>query len=213
MKSQSKSDNLRKVGNQLYSDRKFNEALLKYNQSMCFAEKSSESLGNAYANRSAVFFEMKYYQHAIDNIRMAMANGYPEKNVNILKTREEKCVEQMKTKKKSNCINSGRDADFFKLSYKCSSKILQVIDCLETKTNEKFGRYVVTKQPLRVGDIIAIDTPYASVLLPSSKFFEVPEDNIYSRCASCFAVNDLNLIPCGSCCYGEAYIVFFNGFT
>lgn len=201
MKSQAKSDSLRKIGNQLYSDRKFNEALLKYNQSLCYAEKSSESLGNAYANRSAVFFEIKQFKHAIDNILLAIANGYPEKNVNILKTREQKCIEQIKIQRKSN---SSREADFFKLSYKSCSKDLSVVDCLEARTNDKFGRYVITKQPLRIGDVIAVDTPFASVLLSQSKFFDVSEDNIYSRCSNCFAVNDLNLMPCDLCCHGES---------
>lgn len=205
MKSGEKSINLRKIGNQLYADRKFNEALLKYNQSLCYAEKSSENLGNSFANRSAVFFEMKHFDHAINNIQLAIANGYPEKSLQILKTREEKCFD-LRIKQKSN---SNREAEFFKLSHKPNRTLPSVVDCLETRTNDKFGRHVITNKPLRVGDIIAIDTPFASVLLSQSKFFEVPEENIYSRCSNCFGINDLNLIPCDSCCEGKLCIITY----
>lgn len=201
-KSSERSEKLRKTGNDLYSQKKFYEALVKYNQSACSAEKSSENLGNAFANRSAVYFETKQYEHAIENIKLAKLNGYPEKNFNILNTREEKCLECLCRRKKSE---PKIEKDFFQLSHKAKKTLPSILDCLELKNDEQFGRYVITNKALKVGDIISQDEPFCAVLLSHSKIIEVPDENIYRRCSNCFRENFLNLLPCETCCEGEEY--------
>lgn len=42
---------LRQVGNRLYLQEKYNDALEKFNESICFAENDSDQLGMGYANR------------------------------------------------------------------------------------------------------------------------------------------------------------------
>lgn len=198
VKSNIKSESLRGDGNKFYSQRNFHDALLKYNESLCFAELESENLGLAYANRSAVYFEMKFYERCLKNIELAKQNRYPEKNLEILLKREKKCNESINQSEKLT-----DPWNFFKLSYPPSKKLPFIANCLEVDCNEQFGRFIVTNRQLNVGDVVAIEKPFCSVLLAESPFVEIPTSNILQNCTNCLKANYLDLIPCESCCKGE----------
>lgn len=155
-KSETKSKTLRGEGNSFYSARKFFDALLKYNESLCYAGPGSENLGHAFANRSAVYFEMKLYENCLRNIQLARDNFYPEKQSETLNRREAKSRELMKGKREK----PSEFGNFFKLSYPSNEKLPFLADCLEVKVNQKYGRHVVTNRDLRVGDIISLEDPF-----------------------------------------------------
>lgn len=201
VKSTEKSNSLRIEGNKFYSERNFHAALLKYNESLCHAKPASENVGLGYANRSAVYFEMKLYEICIKNIDLARRHQYPEKNFEILLKREEKCKECIRDQKPFKPPDS---KNFFKLSYEAHKKLPFIVNCLEVKCNEKYGRHIITNQSLKVGDIIAIEKPFCAVLLSESKFIEIPESNIYQQCSNCLKDNALDLIPCSTCCKGNS---------
>src|SRR5690349_19778405 len=199
VKSNDRADVLRAEGNQFYSQKKFHDALLKYNESLCFAEAESENVGFAFANRSAVYFELKLYEKCIENIELAKLHGYPEKNIAILTKREEKCLEMMKLTTR----DESRSSDpwtFFKLSHPSNSKLPPIADCLELKIDKKYGRHIVTNRSLKVGDIIAIDEPAFKVIKVDSRYSTCFESNAFQRCENCLRDNLLSLIPCSSCC-------------
>lgn len=50
-KSDDSAAKLRIAGNQLYRECKYDEALVSYNESICYAEPKSDQLGMGYANR------------------------------------------------------------------------------------------------------------------------------------------------------------------
>lgn len=185
----------RAYGNKFYNARNFHKALLKYNESLCLAVPGSENVGLAYANRSAVYLEMKLFDRCWENIEMAKRNNYPLHDFEILKKREEKCQASTKTETKTA-------GNFLKLSHPANKKVPFVIENLEAKEDPKYGRYIVTNKSLRVGDIIAIEKPFGSVLLSQSNFGEIPESNIFQRCTNCLKDNALDLIPCSFCCTG-----------
>jgi len=190
-KCSEKSAKLRSEGNKLYAEKKFFDALIKYNESLCYVEPGSENLGFAYANRSAVYFEVKLYSKCLNNIQLARSHNYPEKNFEVLKKREEKCIEFIKHQ-------VARDADpieFFKLSYPANNKVPFIANCLEVKTNEKYGRHIVTNQSLKVGDVVAIEEPFCRVI--NGNF-------IHQRCANCLKDNMLDLIPVPESCSCES---------
>lgn len=155
-KSEAKSQTLRSDGNKFYSERKFFNALIKYNESLSYAENRSENLGHAFANRSAVYFEMKQFEKCLSNIEMAKGNFYPDKQMQTLINRETKCREMMKShrEKQPDVWN------FFKLSYPSNPRLPFIANCLEVKRSEKYGRHVVTNQDLRVGDIVVVESPF-----------------------------------------------------
>jgi SET and MYND domain-containing protein 4 len=107
------------------------------------AERDSVERSHAYANRSAVYLEVKEYQLCLDNIQLARNSGYPVEKLQTLKDREEKCKNMMESEVKSDDDDPW---NFFKLSYPANEKIPFIADCLELKKNEKFGRHIVTNR-------------------------------------------------------------------
>ncbi|KAJ6635795.1 SET and MYND domain-containing protein 4 [Pseudolycoriella hygida] len=193
-KSDKRSGELRADGNVFYIKRQFFDALLKYNESLCYAEVDTENAGLVYANRSAVYFEMKLFDKAIKNIELAKLHKYPEKNFEILDRRATKCNEM-----KGDRDTTSDPWNLFKLTYPANKAVPFIADCLELKESEKYGRHIITNKPLKVGDVVSIETPFCSVLLSESKFVEVPPANIYQRCSNCLQDSTLDLIPCSTC--------------
>jgi hypothetical protein len=197
-KSSKVADECRNDGNKSYCERNFFLATLKYNESLSHAVEASEAMGLAYANRSAVYFEMKLYEKCLKNIELAKENGYPEKNMHILEKRSLKCVE---------LINDQGDQeeklenpfDFVKLSHKENPRLPFVVDCLELKQNEEFGRYIVATRDFNVGEILAIEDPFFRVIKSDSRYNSCQEMNKYQRCAVCLKDNLMDLIPCSTC--------------
>lgn len=202
-KSDTKSVELRKEGNELYKERKFIESMLKYNESLCYSINDSENLGIVYANRSAVCFEMKKYSECLFNIKLAMLHNYPTTNHHILMSREEKCLNLMR---KNNNRNKW---DFFKLSFKARKTNPQFADILELKFSEKFGRFIGAKEDIRAGSILAIEKPFCSVLLSNSRHVDVNTQNKYQRCSFCLKDNIFQLIPCNGCNCSNKNFSFF----
>lgn len=195
-KSDTISLELKKEGNEFYEKRRFKDALLKYNAALCYSKDDSENLSHAFANRSAACFEMKKYEECLRNIKLAMKNNYPPANLHVLKLREEKCLDLIRKQKNNNSSKW----DFFKLSYKSKMTNPQIADILELKCSEKFGRFIVTREDVKAGSILAIEKPFCSVLLSNSRHVTVDSLNKFYRCAFCLKENIFELLPCPGCC-------------
>lgn len=187
----------RSLGNKFYSQRNFFDALINYNESLCHSGRTSESLSLAYANRSAVYFEMKFFDQCMKNIELAILSGYPENNLSTLEKRAKKCREQIK----AGCevTKDENPFDRVKLSGTAHEKLPFVVDCLEMKRNKKFGRFVVTIRDLHVGEVIAIEKPQFKTLKSDARYDSCEETNKFQRCANCLQDNLLDLIPCPEC--------------
>jgi SET and MYND domain-containing protein 4 len=206
----------RTQGNLLYKQNKFFEALEFYNLSIMSAFPNSPERSLAYANRSAVYLEVKEYQFCLENIQFALDSGYSVEKLQTLKDREEKCKKLMESE-----VKSGEDDPntFFKLSYPANEKIPFIADCLELRENEKYGRYIVTVRgkkllqmflceklklclilfiDLHPGDIIAIEKPY---------FFSFHPGKEHLRCNYCLRSKKMNLIPHDKLNDGETLIL------
>lgn len=195
-----RSVTLRGDGNKFYNRRQFFDALMKYNESLCYAELGSENLGLAYANRSAVYFEMRLYEKCLSNVELAKQNNYPEMDFEVLEKRVEKCKDMMKN---SRVEKSADPWNIFKLSHAPNPRVPFIVNCLEMSTNDKYGRHVISNRALKVGDVIAIEQPFCSVLIAKTKFHEKSESNIFQRCSNCLKENSMDLIPCETCCKGN----------
>ena len=200
-KSSESADSSRAEGNKYYCERSFFDALVKYNESLCYAPEESEAIGLAYANRSAVYFEMKLYEKCLKNIELAKLNGYPEKNFHILDKRIQKCHELTNEQQQV----TENPFEFVKLSYKANPRLPFVVNCLELRQSDVFGRYIVTTQDLNVGDILAIEEPHFKIIKSDSRYDSCPEMNKYQRCSVCLKDNLMDLIPCPYCISSEFY--------
>lgn len=165
-------------------------------------------MGYAYANRSIVYLSLernqfddcrKVTQLAIENIKLAINNGYPidkqEKLLQRLKACELKLIEE--SKKKLPMYEADHE---FKLSYEANPKVPQLAKCLELKQSDAYGHHIVTNRKLFPGDVIAIDEFFVHSI--NAEIFNDVScgDNMYFVvCAYCLKNNELNLIPCAGC--------------
>lgn len=181
------SEEFRELGNKFYVKREFIEAAEMYNKSLCFAE-SPELLAAAYANRSAVCYELNLYSTCLENIELAKLNSFPPEKIQKLNTRAEKARQMVKegaAPDKSFLEPSGEE--FLELTHPSHPKLPYIADCLDVKFNEEFGRHVITNKQLLPGDIICVESPFASTVHPM---------NQYKHCLHCLDNNFLSLIPC-----------------
>lgn len=177
-KCNSSAEKFRNEGNVHFRGGNFLDALIALNKSVCFAE-SPQSLSAAFADRSAVYLQVKMFEKCLENIELSRSHGKIDK----LKDREEKCRELM--------TNSFDDPyKFFQLTYPANDKIPFIVNCLELRESHKFGRYVVSNKNLRIGDVICIEEPFY-------KFID--KEFCYRRCANCLSSNSFSLISCSTC--------------
>lgn len=154
-------------------------------KALCFA-KTKGTLAYAYANRSAVYFELKKYEESLKSIQWARESEYPEDKIQKLLDREAQCHELIDEDYERN---KAQLRDFFTLSYPANPKIPFVVDCLEQKDIDDSTKGVFTNRDLKAGDIIAIEDPFAFGYLVN-----------YLGCCVCMRVNMMNLIPSDENC-------------
>ncbi|GAB0099980.1 uncharacterized protein DMENIID0001_158860 [Sergentomyia squamirostris] len=181
-KNDAKSEEYRQQGNSYFSlkSQKYVEALKAYNKSICYAE-SQENLAIGLANRSAVLCELKMFPECLESIRLARAAGAPDRLREKLERREEKCQQEELCEE---------EALIPKIEIPVNEKIPFLARCLSLKTNKQFGRYVITEKDIPAGTVIAMEEPFAKILINSEK---------YLRCANCLQEVPHLLMPCTSC--------------
>lgn len=187
-KSNAISDSYRKRADALHLKKEYLQALEAYNQSLCFAEVDSQNISKAYAGRSSVYYGMEQYKEALLSIQMAKQQGCPEEIEAEIMNRE-KLSEEMISNKSDTSEEFNR-SELLKMSYKAHADVPYIADCLELKSDAKFGRYITTKVALKPGDVVSIEEPFSKFLLPALR---------YKYCATCLSDNNLNLIACNGC--------------
>lgn len=179
VKSSEQVAKYRDEGDNFLKDLKVYEALVAYNKSLCFAEPDTLEISLTFERRSEAFFVGKLYEKCLGNINAAREHGYPQEKFDLLNEREEKCKTLLK--------DSVSDLkDFPKLSYASNEKIPFIVDCLELREDNKFGRYIITKRNLKPGDVIAIEETSLNSIHPNA---------VFTRCFNCLKSNMLDLFP------------------
>uniref|UniRef100_A0A8D8JN18 SET and MYND domain-containing protein 4 n=1 Tax=Culex pipiens TaxID=7175 RepID=A0A8D8JN18_CULPI len=180
-----KAAKLRQQGNRLYLDKQYDDAVSKYNESICYAEAGSEHLGMGYANRSAVYFEEGEYEYALVNIGLARENHNPEKFMPKLVEREEKCRERL-----AAGLSKGTELCYgLDLNVAPNPKIPFIADGIAMRRYPQFGgRGLVAERDFKPGDIILDEKP---MLMHLSSWRHY--------CSCCAAFFRGSLIPCPGC--------------
>jgi SET and MYND domain-containing protein 4 len=190
-KSTLKANEHRLAGNEAYKSCKFREALVSYNKSLCHAIPGSREFSLAFANRSAVYFELDEFELSLENIQLAVdCGGYPEDKLQVLMARREKCFDALQVDERGNQKNP---RNFFKLSG-ANEKIPFVIDAVEMRETKRFGRHLITNRALKTGEVICMEKPLYKLIMNNARF---------SHCGNCLKSDMLNLFPCCECNYGE----------
>lgn len=162
---------------------------------MCWAEPGTKTLGLIYANRAEVYFKLKLCDKCLNNVQLAREECCPPGKVELLDELQEKCLELIG----EALVDSCSPWEFFKLSYPANEKLPHIVDCLEVKCDNKYGRYIVTNKPLNVGDIIAMEKPFFKIVKVDPEDEEYPKSNVHQYCANCLDDNLMDLIPCPEC--------------
>lgn len=85
----------RQMGNQLFAQGNWKNAMELYNESLCYAENGSKNISLAYASRSACFLKLKMYKKCLIDIELAKDSGYPSDLMSKLDRRQEECLTTM----------------------------------------------------------------------------------------------------------------------
>ncbi|KAL9698255.1 hypothetical protein quinque_001696 [Culex quinquefasciatus] len=198
VKSNAKAAHFRQEGNHFYLAKRYEKALEKYNESICYAEAGSDQLAMGYANRSAIYFEQGEFEFALLNIRLARDHNYPEKLMGKLSARENNCrkkIDEGLAKDNVPCPRMG-------INVEVNPKIPFLAKGIGMKQYPGSGRGLVAERNFKTGDVILDEKTILSV---------VSVANRYLNCSHCGISNQHSLIPCPNCvhcmyCSGECLV-------
>uniref|UniRef100_A0A1Q3F091 SET domain-containing protein n=1 Tax=Culex tarsalis TaxID=7177 RepID=A0A1Q3F091_CULTA len=186
VKNNTKAAQARQEGNRLYLTKKYEKALEKYNESICYAEAGSEQLAMGYANRSAIYYEQGEYEFALLNIRLARDHNYPEKLMEKLDTREKNCrkkIDEGLAKDNVPCPRLG-------INVEVNPKVPFLAKGIGMKQYPGSGRGLVAERSFKAGDVILNENTILSVVSVRYR---------YLNCSHCGISNQHSLIPCPNC--------------
>lgn len=183
----------RLAGNNFHSKQMYLHAMEKYNESACFARNDSEALGLAYANRSTCFLKLSMYKECLVDIELAKKFNYPKNLWHKLEARRAECERALSKSEAAPAKNA--DDQQPSLSFDEHPVYAGAAECLEIKNSNNFGRHIITKCNLTIGQTVLFEEAYGIVDVG-----EQTNSSRYSRCSKCFKKGQ-NFIPCENCVY------------
>lgn len=156
---------------------KFDEALVALNKSSMAAAGNVADLSKVFLKKSQIYHKLGHYQNCLNCLDEAKKLGTDDDKVKVLM---ENCRSLLELNGKSENVFK----NIFKLSYPHHPKIPFIVDCLELKEDEKYGKYIITNQDLKAGDVIAIE---------KSHFHFVSSNAVTKRCYNCLRSNRSDL--------------------
>lgn len=190
-KCQNVSTHYRTLGNQCFRQTKNVKAWQYYNLALLHAPIDSDDYVIAISNRSAVFSILKMYKECLEDIKEVMSRKCPDNLVQKLTKRSALCEQALSKQCDKNDDNDDKVKSIFTLQgpnnerYVCASSKLDVI------FTKEMGRHVVAKEDINVGEVLALEDPYLTLLM---------KPQILATCSFCLSRSP-NLMPCESCCF------------
>lgn len=172
----------REVGNQIFAENKWIDAMELYNRAICAAKNvSSELVGIAYFNRSACFFELQMYEKCLVDINLAKEANLPQRLMCTIDKRRDDCL---------GFIEAGTQPVPFepKLSFEAHPNFPEMANVLQIKRSKEFGLHVTATLDIDVGKIVVMEKAFMTAYRYEK----------FRRCDTCMK-KDTNLIPCTRC--------------
>ena len=228
-KSCTEANKLKDEGNKLFVGGRFKQSLEKYNQALLVVDqtKVSDSFSMILANRSAVFFKLKQFQHCLDDIELALENNYPshlrfklyDRRARIFYFLGEKnnFIENLSLMEKLSRDDAGTSGKLEKMIEELQQLDIEHLSSKKTIRNTKHktrceevnsnfagfssslemcqsparGRFMVAREDIPAGAVLAAEDPVVSVLSPGvrSQF-----------CSLCFSRVSQYWLGCPGCC-------------
>lgn len=170
------------VGNALFVQECYSDAIEQYNKCLCFAITNSEIMSLAYVRRSECYFQMKMYDKCIIDIDLAIKiNSNPQQLISVLNKRRSECENQ---------INAGHLVQTHKpkLSFEPNEHIAALANSIKIDVNQYGTRRLIAIDDLCVGQTIFLEPSYVGELYAEK----------YTSCNICLNLNE-NFIPCEHC--------------
>ncbi|XP_031623121.1 SET and MYND domain-containing protein 4-like [Contarinia nasturtii] len=178
----------REEGKELFAQKKYPNAMKKFNKSLKLAENETEEVGIAYANRSSCFFHMNMLAECMVDLKLARKSNYPDHLIPKLEKRISQCSTLMNNRRSKVHQFDVREPT---LSFGEHKKFAGVAECLEIYSDIEYGRHVITNRDLEIGQTILVERPYS--IIPT-KYIGIGHD----RCVHCF--KELrNFVACENC--------------
>lgn len=175
------ADELLQYGHTEFSNRNWIEALNYYSRALCFAECGTFYEGLAHGNRGLCFFQLGMYQKALIDFDFAARKKCPEQFMADIQGSRVKC---QKIDKNSDQIK----LSIPKMKMAADKKFPCLANALEIKGNKEFGRCIVAKKDIDIGQTVCVSEAFASAVLAEKQAY----------CYTCQKI-EMNFIPC-SCC-------------
>lgn len=175
------SDGFRTEGNMYFKQGQWTEAMELYSQSLRFAELGTNNVSFAYANRASCFLHLKMYDECLRDIELAVQANYP--HMPKLMQRKADCEAKIK-----GSFPKQKAPFEPKLSFNPNEKFPCMADALEIQQNEEFGRHVIAKCDIDVGQTVLVEDNFVS--------FASAIDRI--QCYTCLQAMK-NFIACSNC--------------
>ena len=177
---------LRKDGNDLFKDKMYSDALETYSAAILKAKRidrdedqnDRNELCLSYANRSAAFFNLKNFKHALQDAKRALSLGHYDKDK--LNSRVQKCklaLDQLGGMETT--VNQASGEPF------TSPKIRLDYD-------EEKGRKLVANKPIKMGEKLIQEIAFVSML---------NRDYYLAFCSHCQEQLNGYGVPCDKCDY------------
>lgn len=200
-KSNEASDRYRTQGNSHYTSQQYMKAMEMYTQSLCFAELGTENVSRAYANRAACFEKLEMYDKSLRDIEMAAQANYPY--MQNLMARKDRCLELLQA--------TPQPPEFQpRLSFAPNEQFPSMANVLDVQQNSEFGRHIVAKCDIDVGQTVLVERSFVSVagsndrvqcntcLQTQKNFIACPKCTDVMFCdETCQRQNDVHRVFCG----------------
>lgn len=204
-KSNGISDRLRHEGNVEFEAKNWSNAIMACNYALCFAEPQSDAMIQAYANRSACYFELDRFNSSDNDIKLALQ----------VPTRSHMLKQQLKQHR--------RDCSDFIGQNNSHNSTPTPSNHDHNDANESFQWLTPERcEPFRYRFRADSDIDVGQTIWTESGLVSTLMNGQYMQCNVCFATND-NLIPCkccttamfcsGSCQYSTLHTVECNSNT
>lgn len=188
VRSNSLAARSRERGKVLFGKGNYFEAMEEFNNSLAFAEIGTHEMGLAYGNRSSCYVHLNMPMNAMIDIDLAKESNYPPQLMPKLDDRHRKCFLRLTTELFQTAAFIVRDP---RLSFKCHEKFDGAADCLKIQRNAEYGRHIITKCDLQIGQVVLCEKPYSIVPNESSMAYK-------NHCANCLETFK-NIITCEQC--------------
>ncbi|XP_031637132.1 uncharacterized protein LOC116349716 [Contarinia nasturtii] len=171
----------REIGDIEFIQKNWQEAREWYNRSICHAKLGTFHLSVGYAKRAQCFFNMGMYKKCWIDLSMAENSGLPKELLPQLEKHKNSCRMMLKVSKINDDIEPT-------LSFTADPMFPEMAHVLEITCNDTYGRHIVAKEPIAVGQIVLIEKGFVSTTT-----------EYYVKCCICLTA-DTNLVPCSRCC-------------